>query len=260
MSSGPLTTHVHIHVRTRDYSPFEESKHPRGKGGKFAPKGTSRVKAAVETATKRTALAAKNFSQEDYHILKNNLHAPGSDPRKKTANAIRGLAKSVPQLVKSHLKEEKHKVVGAAAALRSMAKGQRPTPDELKGLRQFSISVVLTGLSFASHGVPAGTVAHLIGALAQEFAAHAALEHGAKAGAGAGRAALSIARTGRPTKVKSRRYNEITRGGGGDAVVDELSRQDHQLLSEYLETLADVVEKKSIPLDRVKQRLLNHKA
>lgn len=253
-----MSTHVHVHVRTGDA--FEESKHPRGQPGnkgEFA-KGRgggklSRAKAAVETAAKRTELAAKNFSKEDYTILKNNLLSPHSEPRKKAAHVIRGFAKSVPQLVKSHLREEKHKVLGAAGALRSMAKGQKPTPAELKGLRQFSVSVVISSVSFVAHGDPTGTIGHLLGALAQEFAGHAMMEHGAKTAVGVGRAAVSAVRGGKKSPAPGRRYKELVHDADG------LSDEDYGLLSDYLNTLADKVESAKIPTKTVEHLLVGHK-
>jgi hypothetical protein len=115
--------HVHVHL----HDDFEETKHPRGRGGKFARKGAAAAKGGAKRLTQIAISAAGNFSHEDFKILQQNLHAPNSAPRKSLGQKVLSIAKTLPSLLKGHLKEEKEKAVHAAGALRAMAtgKGQR---------------------------------------------------------------------------------------------------------------------------------------
>lgn len=246
-----MATHVHLHFRDKE---FEEQSHPRGKAGKFVAKGTGVAKKGVQAVKKVAGKAAvetkrrlANLTQEDYEVLEKNLHHPKSTPRKKTAAVVLGFAKSVPQLVRNHLKEEKHKAIFAAKALKSMSTGKRPTPEELKGLRQFGVTVLLSAGSMAAHGDATGTVAHIISAFAQELAHHSVIEHSAKLGLGATRFARM--------KTRLRRQQK---SGTGDAAA--LTDEDYGLLGDYLKTLASVVENKRISDDRSAELLDKRRA
>jgi hypothetical protein len=229
--------HVHVHL----HDDFEETKHPRGRGGKFARKGAAAAKGGAKRLTQIAISAAGNFSHEDFKILQQNLHAPNSAPRKSLGQKVLSIAKTLPSLLKGHLKEEKEKAVHAAGALRAMATGKRPSPEQFKGLRQFGVSILMSAGSMASHGDPTGTVGHLVAALGQELVHHSILEHTAKFGAGATRFAYA--------KIKG------TKQRGRDAE----SIDDMKLLQDFITTLAKVAAEKEIPQKRVEELMKKKK-
>jgi hypothetical protein len=212
-----------------DETRFEEGKHKRDEGGKFSSTGggggggagaTTERSAATQTARPgRMRRMLGNIGKEDYETIKKEL-PKGSDTRKTWAAHVAGIGRSLPQLLKSHLKDEKDNAIAAAGALKSIATGNKPTSAQLKGLGKLGTRLLLSAGSFAL-GDPTGTVGHAMMALAQEVGQHVAFEHAGTALVGAGRAAMM---------------------GGGDQQPgeqpDDLSPEDLALLQKYIEKLA----------------------
>ncbi len=226
-------------IRGREFGEdaWNEGQHPRGRpenagqftsgaGGGGSPEHARTRFPGVHTQTPETkhgavASAALRgghaLTHEDYEAFRGKLEGAKGE-RHTVAQKLLVIAKSLPSALKTHLVEEKQKAVHAVGALKSLAHGKKPTPEEMKGLRKFGTTVLLSAASMALMGEPTGAIPHLLASLGGEIAQHTALEHVAKLGAGAARFAM-----------------------GGDAAED-LTPEDYALLSGYIEALAKAVE------------------
>lgn len=255
---------------------YEESKHPRDRSGKWtsggggggaAPEEQSaaaaraglmgRAKQAVKAGAGHAVKAAKQYGEEDAHILANGLHKAGSEPRRHWAQRVRQIAlKNVPHYLMSQLKEEGANAAHGVSALGKLSMGRRDwvTPEEWHGLKSLGIKVAMTAASMALFGEPTGTVMHMGHAFGHELVHHAALEHLAKAGIGAARAgarpAVSLARRALPLLA-------MRAGTTGDQASGEyeFSEEDLDLVREFLATLADVIENHELDDDRAGELL-----
>lgn len=247
-----------LHRRV-DEVQFRESDHPRAPDGKFGSKGGGKKspgegklpgapqvmkETALKQAFKKTAGIAHNFTKEDYHlIVSKGVSAAGSEERSTIAGHVAAVAKALPSMLKSHLWEEKHKFVGAAGALKSMATGKRPTPEQNKALRAAGVTIVLSAAGAALHGDPTGVTAHaavgMITALAHEIVNHTIVEHAAKLGAGVGR------------------YVHGALRGRHDNV--DFSAEDIELLQEFAEELGRQVKSMKLDDEKIRQLLERRK-
>jgi len=224
-----MARHLHLHIRTTDVGGlvggFIESQHPRGRGGKFT-KGGGATRAAK--AVGRGALAVgkelAGTGKHDYHTLQQHFQ-PGSEARTGLANKVRKIATSVPQLLKTHVKEQKETVVNAGAALKHIFTGNKPSAKEFTALVKFG-SMVGMSVMGAMHGDPTGSVGHALMAVIEEAAHHTALEHIGELGIGLGRMAHGSLMGRKPAMA------------GHDAAPDE-----QKLLQQYIMKLADNIEK-----------------
>ena len=209
---------------------FEEAAHPRGQpgnAGEFAKGGASTgggARAAAgrgaRAAVRKGVGAVKRFAEEDYHILHKQLASPGSGPRKRMGEHIASVARSLPKLLVGHLREEKRNAVHTVGALRALGTGNKPSPEQMRGLRAFGTRVLLTSASVAM-GDPTGSVGHLAGALGHEVVQHVLIEHALKAFAGMGLLA-----------IRGKKGTEAM-----DAA-DEIGAADMALLQRFVEFLA----------------------
>jgi hypothetical protein len=204
---------------------FEESKIKRDPGGKFSATGggggAKSEGGLASRAVAATRRGLRRFSRQDYDAIKSAL-PKGGEARKSWASHVAGIGKALPQLLKTHLKEEKENAIDAGGALKAMAQGNRPSPKQFKGLTRFGTRLLLSAASMALTGDPTGTVGHAAVALTQEIGQHVALEHFAKLGLGTARVFA----------------------GGGDATPNgpngaetEVSPEDIELLQKYIEEL-----------------------
>jgi hypothetical protein len=220
--------------RDRRRSPFdqaewEESKHRReahgrftsGGGGSGTPGVHQHVPGVAGIAAQAVAAARQHlgeFARPEAHVIHQALQ-PGGAARKSWASKVASMAKNLPQHI---WHEEKTHAVHAAGGLKAMATGNRPTPEQMKGLRSFGLRMAMSGGSMLLTGDPTGTVAHAAVMLAQEIVQHVIIEHGAKLGIGMARAAV----------------------GGGDAApddTDDLTPEDIARLQAFLEDLAEAI-------------------
>jgi hypothetical protein len=254
-----MAHHFHVHIAydaTYDAPEWKESEHPRGKGGKFghggggggggggaAPKApikssawTGRTSApgrGVKVAVGKATRAFKGLTKEDYEAFKQHL----PNAQKTLGQNLAGIARGLSQVLKTHGKEQLEQAKHATGALKTLAMGRRPTPEQSKGLLQFGVSLLMSAGSMALSGDPTGTVGHAAVILGQEFVKGAIHEHAAKLAAGAARYA----------------YHAAT--GGGDAAAGELSPADVKLLQDFANTLAKVVATMKIPEARLAELL-----
>jgi hypothetical protein len=209
-----------------DQAEWEESKHRREAHGRFTsggggggvhqhiPSATPGVGArAAAAVVHRIGEVGRPEAQAIHEALK-----PGGEARKSWASRIAGMAKDLPKHI---WHEEKTHAMHAAGGLKAMATGNRPTPEQMKGLRSFGLRMAMSGGSMLLTGDPTGTVAHAAVMLAQEIVQHVIIEHGAKLGIGMARAAA----------------------GGGDAAPDndDLTPDDIARLQAFLEDLAEAI-------------------
>jgi hypothetical protein len=168
----------------------------------------------VEKGAAAAKRRAGEFSREDYETLK-----AGSEERKGLGSKIAGAGKNLPQALRTHLKEEKHNAVHAAGALKAvLTPGKKPSPEQMKGLRNFGLRLLLSSASMAATGEPTGAIGTLAVEFGRELVQHVALEHLAKLASGAGRMII-----------------------GKDQDDDELSPEDYELLQGFIEALAEAV-------------------
>jgi 8-oxo-dGTP pyrophosphatase MutT (NUDIX family) len=219
---------------------FVESQHPRDPAGRFSEVGAGggeasnerrgRIAEMAEAVREKAIGAVKGFTEHDYHALKEHLPA-GSEARQSWGNHIRAVAKALPQMLKSHLREEKHHAVNAARALHGLTQGRAPSQQEIKSLRTFATRILMSAGSMALTGDPTGTVGHLAAALAQEVAQHVVSEHVIQAVGGGARAV----------------YSHVTAAPQKDQEPDdELSPEDLAILQKFLEELAKAAEQMQI--------------
>lgn len=135
-------------------------------------------RAAAETKAKLA-----KYASQDYEVLEQHMKSPDSEVRKTLTQHMKSAARAVPDLVKAHIREEKHNAVHASKALKALATGKRPSSEELKGLRSFGIRILMSTASTAL-GEPTGVLFHLVQSVANEAVQHVIAEHGLKLGAG----------------------------------------------------------------------------
>jgi len=253
---------------------FKEDDHKRDDSGKFTSGGGGGGKSDFDVITRpdparpslssraagTTARVLKNYTKEDYHVLKEHL-SPDSEARRSLGRKVLDYSKTLPSLLKTHGKEELHKAKHAAGALKALSTGNKPSTEQMKGLAALTFSVMMSAATMLTHGDPTGAAGHAaahaasaaIAHLAQEFGAelavHTAMEHGAKATAGAARYGLAKAGF----------------GGGDDAAFDpdgpangddvELDDDEIKLLQAFLEQLAETVVSYEIPDDKLRDSL-----
>ncbi len=199
----------------RDEANFKESDHNRDSDGKFASMGA---------ASKHFI---KQFHHHDYEIIQRHFGKTGSTERKTLAHRMMSAA---PELVKAHFREEKGKAINAANAMKSLALGRRPSPDELRGLRQFGLSMALSTASFLTHGDPTGAVGHVATEFLSAIVEHTILEHGAKVGAGSAHAVYTALRQ----KLARR---------------DDADGDDYGMLLNFVDHIIDAIENAEIEED-----------
>jgi hypothetical protein len=165
-----------------------------------------RVKAAVAKAAGKVTEPVSKFGKEDYHIIREQVHAISSHDRSRMSKAMHVVAKSVPKLVAAHFREQKDDFVGAAGALRALVSGKRPSKAQLHGLKATGRTVLLAGFMMAATGgvghaaepllhaggVVTSAMLAKVGAaiaveLGNETVQHVILEHAAAIVSGAGR-------------------------------------------------------------------------
>ncbi len=243
------------------------------------------VSKAAHAAVHGAQHALGKFSEEDYEALKEHFK-PRSKTRETHAKYILRVASVLPHLLKLHFKEEWHKFKHAVGALKALSTGNRPTPDQWRGLRQTAITIALTGAVFMLSGHPTGGAAaahavehvaehaaehvvehavehggaaaaqHLIEEFGHELAIHTMAEHAAKFGAGAARmaaAALFGAGAAHLTQKEEKQTKDAEEDTG------EFSSDEIKLLQDYCETLADVVATYPIPDEDLKASLSDKK-
>lgn len=214
------------------------SKHPRGhlgNAGQFAKKGASAAHAAFHGAMKHAKGVVHRFGHEDYQAL--NAHFKHVKPAHRSAvsHHLRTMAKTVPQMLKSHAKEEREHMLHAVKALRSLTKGQKPTPEQFRGLRSVGLRALMTSASMAL-GDPTGTLGHLAAHFSQEIVQHVVIEHALKLFTGAGMAAIKGA-VSSPQKDSDEESDEALAErfllAVAQAVDDLDEKQARQLLQEF---------------------------
>jgi phage-related protein (TIGR01555 family) len=166
------------------------------------------ISRAAHSAVHGISHAAGEFSKEDYEVLHEHL-LPNSPARQGYGRRILNIASTLPALLVNHFKEEYYKFKNAGGALKSLATGHRPSPEQWKGLRQAGLTVALAGAMFMLTGEPTGAAAHAaehaaeaavgpaIQHLATEFGGelvnHTIMEHVAKLAAGTARFVFTAA-------------------------------------------------------------------
>lgn len=179
-----MPRHIHVHL----HDDFEEALHPRGHGGKFAAKAGGVAQRGMTQIGHLAQRGGEALAHEDYHVLREQF-AKMSDERKSLSEKIKTIAGTLPALLKTHLREERDHAIHAGHALRALSHGQKPSSEEMKGLRHIGMAVMLSAASMMTHGDPTGSLGHVLAALSGEIVDHTILEHGAKLGAGVGMAA-----------------------------------------------------------------------
>jgi hypothetical protein len=240
---------------------FIESQHPRSHG-KFAKKGTGGgVGAKAKTATKSALGSAKALGKQilsegrpDFEALKQHFGSE-QEARKTVGGKLRHAAKTLPILLKTHLKHMKHEAQAAGGALKKIKSGTKPSAHEVYALGKFAFTVTMSLMSLA-HGDPTGggamhAAGHAVGGaimgmiqeVVQEAAVHTGVEHAAETSLGLGRFA------GHKVKQVIKGRQPQAAMAGGDAAPDDFDYSD---LQKFLERLADCIEKKSSG-DKVKR-------
>ena len=140
-----------------------------------------------------------------------------------------------------HLREEKHKAIGAAGALKALSTGQRPSPEQMRHLRSVGLRVLMSAGSMAISGDVTGTVPHLAMKLGEEIVNHVIGEHTLQTGASMARLALRR----RPIPATVPVYDNGL----------DLSDEDYALLQAFVEKLAKAAVELDIPDERVQELL-----
>jgi hypothetical protein len=218
------------------------------------------ISKAVHTAVHGTGNWADEFSQEDFHILKEHL-APNSPARRSYGSRIRDIAAILPRLLIAHFKEIGHQAWMAAGALKSLATGRRPSGEQWKGLRRTAFTFAVSGAMMMLTGEPTGVAAHAaehavehvvehtassaIGHLATEFGhelvSHTVVEHLAKLGLGAARFGMTAAGIGVSRKHGEEKAKDVALDAAG------FDADSIRLLQQFLMTMAHVAT--TLPID-----------
>jgi DNA topoisomerase-1 len=179
---------------TEGLDKFIETEHPRGeggtsKGGQFVKKGEGGGAASKRMLGKiagKGVSALGKFSREDYQVLTEGLK-PNSEARQSWSAKVAAVGKTLPALLRGHLKEERDNAIHAAGALKALSTGEKPSVEQWRGLRNFGVRILLSSASMAVTGDPTGAVGHVAAELTQEIVTHVIGEHVVKLGAGFGR-------------------------------------------------------------------------
>jgi hypothetical protein len=238
---------------------FIESQHPRSHG-KFTKKGTGSVGSKAKSATKSALGGAKALGKQllsegrpDFEALKQHFGSE-QEARKTVSGKLRHAAKTLPILLKTHLKHMKHEAVAAGSALKNIKSGKKPSAHEVYALGKFAFTVTMSLMSLA-HGDPTGggavhAAGHAVGGaimgmiqeVVQEAAVHTGVEHAAETSLGLGRYAGHKARQ----LIRGREQPRLAMASG-DAAPDDFDYSD---LQKFLERLADCIEKRGGNNDR----------
>jgi hypothetical protein len=237
--------------RVGDSASWVEGDHPRASsgssiGGQFtggSAGGSAREQKTERAGNRREAKAGKEegkgvvgrgvravkaFGAEEAHAIHAQLSKIDPEHRAKLAHNIRAVAKSVPSLLKGKWKEEVQHAKHAAHGLRALATGNRPSPEQIKGLRNFAVRILMTAGSVAV-GDPTGSVGHLAAAFGQEAVQHVVVEHALKTMVGGG-------------MVAARKAFGPSRDAEPNGADEELSDEDLKLLQQFAEAIAKAIE------------------
>lgn len=264
--------HYHVHL----HDDFEESKHPRGKGGKFA-KGAQHVATAAKRGAQATGRAAgtaahavgagargaargvgagaraaaklpastvamvksfiHNATAMDMKVFEEGHHRANSEARKTWGKSILNTGKTLGNWLKAHGKHRVHNAKAAAGCVKTaLTPGQKTTPEQRKELYKFTFGIAVSAFGAVTHGDPTGTAAHIAWELAQEFSMEF-VQHTVGETAITGGGGYFRHRL----QVRARGRMQMA---GGDAAYqgnDDLTPEEMQLLQEYLERFAKYV-------------------
>jgi hypothetical protein len=231
----------------KDSATWVEGDHPRspagtsaggqfqGGGGEARAEGAAARREAEAgreegkgNVVQRGVRAVKSFGAEEAHAIHSQLAKIDPEHRKKLGHNIRAVAKSIPSLLRGKWKEEAAHAKHAAHGLRALASGQRPSPEQMKGLRNIAVRILMTAGSVAV-GDPTGSVGHLATAFAQEAVQHVVAEHAIKTMIGGG-------------MVAGRKLMGAQKDQAPPSDDVELTDEDMNLLQQFAEAIAKSIE------------------